>query len=233
MKKETKENPACLNCGFLSFCTINEANPTWIHSINAAVKQQITLKKKQVLHFPKTAFKSLYVIQTGCLKSVEVDNEGNELIRGFYFPGEALGLEAIASGTYLFAAQALTESLLCEIPYNHFMELLNNNTSLQKHILYLTSKQLTINFYLNYLRAEQRLACFLLDLAQRLQINKQELNFILPMSRQEIGNYLRLSGETISRLFTRLKQDKIIATQHKAIQILDLAQLKQLAEQSN
>lgn len=229
MNKKIKDNDSCLNCGFIPFCSMEETNPSWVHQINAVVKQQIILKKKQVLHFRQTTFKSLYVIQSGSLKIFEVDSEGNELIRGFYFAGEILGLEAIASGTYLFTTIALTNSLVCEIPYNHFIELLNCNTSLQKQILYLTSKQLTVNFYLNYLTAEQRFACFLIDVFKRLHVSNQCMEFLLPISRQDIGNYLRLSGETVSRLFTRFKAKNIIAIDHKKIQLLDLEQLKQIA----
>lgn len=229
MNKKTNDNDSCLNCGFIPFCSIEETYPEWSPKNNVVVKQQISLKKKHVLHFRQTAFKSLYVIQSGGLKTFEVDNEGNELIRGFYFAGEILGLEAIASGTYLFTAMALTNTVLCEVPYNHFIELLNCNTRLQKQILCLTSKQLTANFYLNYLTAEQRFACFLIDLFNRLHVNTQCMEFLLPMSRQDIGNYLRLSGESVSRLFTRFKEKKIIAIDHKKIQIIDLDQLKQIS----
>ncbi len=229
MNNKANSISSCSSCGFSPFCHLEEVNPRWIHQINSAVKQQFLLKKKQPLYVPQNTFHSLYAIQSGCLKTYEIDRDGNELINGFYFPGEILGFEAIARGNYLFSAVALSETLVCEIPYSLFIELLNSNSSLQKQVLYLMSQQLTTGTYLNFVTAEQRLAAFLIDLSKRLFVSEQPLEFSLPMSRQDIGNYLRLTAETISRLFTQFKASKIISIEHKKIKFLQLAQLETIA----
>lgn len=220
---------SCSNCGFFSFCTLDGGSPHWLNQISSAVKQHHVLKTRQALYFPQNKFHSLYAIKSGNLKTFKVDRDGNELIRGFYFAGEILGFEAIASGTYLFSAIALSETIVCEIPYNHCIELLNSNPSLQKHILYLFSQKLMVGSYLSLVTAEQRLAAFLIDLFQRLHVGEQRMEFILPMSRQDIGNYLGLTAETISRLFSQFKENKIISIEHKKIQFLQLDQLKLIA----
>lgn len=226
-----KFNPIkpCSNCGFLPFCSLDGGIPHWLNQISSAVKQYHVLKTKQTLFLPQNKFHNLYAIKSGSLKTFEVDKEGNELIRGFYFTGEILGFEAIASGTYLFSAIALSETIVCEIPYNHCLELLNSNSSLQKHLLYLFSQKLMVGSYLNFVTAEQRLAAFLIDLFQRLQVSEQHMEFTLPMSRQDIGNYLGLTAETISRLFSQFKKNRIISIEHKKIQFFQLDQLKLIA----
>lgn len=226
-----KENPlsTCSSCGFSSFCHLEQANPKWVYQINSAVKKQLLLKKKQPLYVPQNTFHSLYAIKSGCLKTYEIDRDGNELINGFYFPGEILGFEAIARGSYLFSAAVLSEALVCEIPYTHFIELLNSNLSLQKQVLYLMSQKLTAGTYLNFVTAEQRLAAFLIDLSKRLFVSEQPLEFSLPMSRQDIGNYLRLTAETISRLFSQFKASKIISIEHRKVKFLQHGHLEMLA----
>lgn len=230
MIKTINPTQSCSHCGFLSFCTLDGGSPQWIKQTSAAVKQEHLLKTKETLYFPQNTFHSLYAIKSGSLKTFEVDKDGNEIIRGFYFAGEILGFEAIASGTYLFSAKALSETIVCEIPYNHFVALLNSNSSLQKQILYLISQKLSIGSYLNFITAEQRLAAFLIDLFKRLHVCEQKMELILPMSRQDIGNYLGLSAETISRLFSQFKENKLISIKDKHIQFLKFDRLKFMAQ---
>lgn len=196
--------------------------------MSPAVKQQYALKKRETLYFPETTFTSLYAIQSGSIKTFEIDQQGNELIHGFYFSGEILGYEGIARGQYLFSAVALSDTVVCEIPYSNFVELLNLNPSLQKHILFLFSQRLSMGSYLCFVTAEQRLAAFLIDLSQRLSFS-QNRHFELPMSRQDIGNYLGLTTETVSRLLSKFKENKLIHVEHKNIEFLQFDQLKLIA----
>ncbi|CEG58366.1 helix-turn-helix domain-containing protein [Legionella fallonii] len=229
MKNDSNDNSTCPNCTFSPFCMTEGKNSRWMNQINLVVKQHHHLQKQEVLYLPQNMFRNLYVIQCGNLKTYQIDAEGNELIRGFYFSGEVLGFEAIYAGNYLFSAVALSETVVCEIPYDNFLELLNSNPALQKHILYLISQQLNIGSYLFSITAEQRLAAFLIDLSNRLHPFEIQLEFLLPMSRQDIGNYLRLTAETISRLLSQFKKNKIIAIDHKRIQFLQPEKLKFMA----
>ena len=224
-------HPTCAHCTFAPFCISERDNSRWMKQINlAAVKQHHHLKKHEVLYLPQNMFRNLYAIQRGNLKTYQVDANGNELIRGFYFAGEVLGFEAIYTRNYLFSAVALSETVVCEIPYDNVLELMHANPSLQKHILYLISQQLNIGSYLFSITAEQRLAAFLIDLSTRLHPLEMQLEFLLPMSRQDIGNYLKLTAETISRLLSQFKENKIIAIDHKKIQFLQLEKLKLIAD---
>ncbi|EHL30875.1 hypothetical protein LDG_7021 [Legionella drancourtii LLAP12] len=230
MVDNDKNQPTCEHCTFSPFCITEEKSLNWMNQNNPVVKQHFHLKKNEVLYLPQHTFRNLYAIQWGNLKTYQVDANGNELIRGFYFTGEVLGFEAIYSRQYLFSAVALSETVVCEIPYDNFLELLQLNPSLQKHILHLMSQQLNVGSYLFSITAEQRLAAFLIDLANRLHPLEMQLNFLLPMSRQDIGNYLRLTAETISRLLSQFKKNKIITIDHKKIQLLQPEQLKLIAD---
>ncbi len=223
MRSSLSHYSSCTSCMFTPFGTTEEQE-------NLAIKQYRTLERKEVLCLPKHKFQSLYVIQHGVLKTYQAEVDGKELIRGFYFAGEILGYEAIYTGHYLFSAAALTETVVCEVPYENFLELLHSNPELQKRILYLISRQLNIGSYLVSSTAAQRLAAFLIDLSVRLHPSEIKREFILPMSRQDIGNYLRLTAETISRVFSRFQKNKIIAINHKKVYLKQPEKLKQIAD---
>ncbi|WED42392.1 helix-turn-helix domain-containing protein [Legionella cardiaca] len=224
------DHPTCENCTFSPFCNAEEKSSQWMSQINRAVKQHHHLKKHAFLHLPQNTFRNIYAIQHGNLKTYQVDANGNELIQGFYFTGEVIGFEAISTGHYRFSVVALSDTVVCEIPYDNFLELLQVNPSLQKQMLHLMSQQLNIGNYLFLVTAEQRLAAFLIDLSYRLHFSEMQLEFLLPMSRQDIGNYLRLTAETISRLLSHFKENKIIAIDHKKIKLLQPEELKLIAD---
>lgn len=220
----------CKKCNLLPFCITEEKNKQWMNQITPAVKQRHHLKKNENLCLPQNRFRNIYAIQYGHLKAYQMDADGNELIRGFYFTGEALGFESIYTKHYIFSTVALSDTVVCEIPYDNFLELLHLNPPLQKHILYLMSQQLNIGSYLSSITAEQRLAGFLIDLSYRLDPSEMQLKYLLPMSRQDIGNYLRLTAETVSRLLSQFKKNKMIAIDHKSIQLLQPNKLKLIAD---
>lgn len=225
-----KNNHHCEKCTFFPFCTIDEINPSWRHHINGAVKQHLYLKKNETLYLSQNTFHNMYAVQKGHLKTYQLDTDGNELIRGFYFTGEVLGFEAIHSQHYHFSAVALSDSVVCEIPYDNFLQVIQTKPSLQKHMLKVMSQQLNIGTYLLSLTAEKRLAAFLIDLSYRLEPGEILMTFELPMSRQDIGNYLKLTAETISRLLSNFNKHKLIKINHRTIAILQPKQLKTIAD---
>jgi len=222
--------PACISCNFSSFCISEKINFA-LKKSSSVIKQQLRLKRKEILCLPKKKFHSLYAIQKGALKAYQAEANGKEVIRGFYFGGEIVGYEAIYTGHYMSSTIALTDTMVCEIPYDKFLKLIHSSPELQKHLLHLISQQLNIGSYVNLPTAEQRFTAFLMDLAQRLTPGKNKSEFItLPMSRQDIGNYLNLTAETISRLFSRLRKNRIVAIKDKMIHFLSHEKLQLIAE---
>lgn len=230
MATSTSNPNICTGCTFSPFCFTEKKASKASKTAHMAVKRHRQLRRKEMLCLPKNKFQNLYVIQQGALKTYQVEADGKELIRGFYLAGEILGYEAIYTNHYLFSAVALSDTLVCEIPYDNFLELLQTRPALQKRILNSISKQLNVGSYLVSTTAEQRLAAFLLDLAARLHPSEVKLEFILPMSRQDIGNYLRLTAETISRIFSRLQKSKIVSIHHKKIRLLESEKLQHIAD---
>ena len=119
------------------------------------------LNRHEHLHFPKYPDLKLFAVKKGALKASQVEVEGREIIRSFYFIGDIIGYEAIYNKEYLYTTVALSEVELCEIPYEQFLKLLQTRPKLQERILYLMSRELTVGTYTTAVPAEQRLAaCF-------------------------------------------------------------------------
>lgn len=211
----------CSQCQLAIFCQQQEISPV------LSVKKNM---RNQFIYTPHTPFQHIYAIRSGAIKVLHINQEGDERIVQFYFKGEVFGFDAIYAERYSYSALALASSQICQIPYSRLLQLFELNPQYYAHLLKLVSQQLSFGHYVTHYSAEQRVACFLLELYQRLHINKTVFEFELPMSRCSIGNYLNFSAETISRVFTRLQQKRLIWTTQKKIKILDLSALQRLAQ---
>lgn len=229
MRECLKLTAECPSCSLALFCVHHQAEMLVEQVRPQTVKKYRHILRHEALFLPNHKFQNLYVISHGVFKAYQIEADGKERIRGFYFPGEILGFEAIYTDSYRVTATALSEALVCEIPYEHFLESVQDKPGLQQRCLYLFSKQLNVGSYLAAATALQRLAAFLLDLSERLHSTEAGTQFIIPMSRQDIGNYLRLSGETISRLLSQMHKSKIIALKYKKIRILQAKRLQEMA----
>jgi CRP/FNR family transcriptional regulator len=170
-------------------------------------------------------FESLYAVRSGAFKTVGVSREGTEKITGFNLPGELLGLEAISSGRHGYNAVALEDSEVCIIPFAQLEQAALTIPALQHQLLRLVSGDISrdhgLMLLLGSMTAEQRLAAFLLSLARRHQrLGYAGEHFILRMTREEIGNYLGLTLETVSRLLSRVQREGLIAVHQRDIDIL-------------
>lgn len=217
----------CTHCSFIPFCQADADDHG--HNKQRIAIQSRKLARNEVLCVRNNKFQSLFAIESGSVKAYQVDSNGREHIKSFYFAGEVLGYRAIHSGFYISSVVALTDSVVCEVPYNRFLALLKSKPDLHQTILALISKQLTVGSYVDAASAEQRVAAFMIDIAARLG-GAATQSVKLPMSRQDIGNYLGLTAETVSRVFTRLQDDDVLAIDGKSVQILDVARLCSLAE---
>lgn len=220
----------CCGCHFSPLCFANTCQNSFANSAILPIKRRIVLQKKEVLFTPNSAFQFLFAIEKGAIKTVQLETDGSELIRGFYFSGEILGYKAIYTGRYQSTAKALSETHVCVIDYRDFLYFLQSNPKLHQHIMHLISLQMNAGSYLVSTSADRKLAAFLLDLSIRLNSPSSQSEIHLPMSRQDIGNYLRLTAETISRISSRLVQNKIIAVDNKKITLLNKDALRKVAD---
>lgn len=209
---------ACHQCSFEAFCFGAEKSDI--------VTKHHHLKRKEVLHLPGDIFKSFYAIQSGALKTFATDAMSHETIHGLYLQKEVYGYDAIYTERYVFSAEALSDTELCEIPYQAFLQLLQKKPNLLSRMLYLMSQQLTMSSYLQLVTAQQKIAAFLLDLRNRLSPHSEDASFLLPMAYQDIGDYLGLATETVSRMLSLFKKKGLIAIDTKKIHLFELKQLQ-------
>lgn len=224
-----KNNPTCKNCMLYCFCSA----PMDYQALSAQllVRKKHKLKHKELLYSYRDQFANVYAVKAGGLKTYHVDADGQERIHQFYLAGEILGFEAIYTDYYPFSAIAIaSDTVVCEIPYESLLGYVYSYPELHRKILYFMSQRYTFGLYITAPSAEQRLAAFLLELSGRLHAQEQRQEFSLSMSRQDIGNYLGLAAETVSRLFTRLQQSNIISANNRKIKILEMRKLQWLAQ---
>ena len=202
--------------------------------VDEAVKRSKPIQKNQALYEVGEAFSSIFAVRSGAVKTFTIDEDGEEHVIGFYLPGELVGLDAIGTDNYNNTAKALETSSLCEIPFSSMAELSQKISNLQVHMYNLLSKEIRedqeLQMLLSKKTAEERIAAFLFNLAERYRARKLSATlFRLPMVRTDIANYLGLAVETTSRIFTRLQQQDVIAVKGKEVEVLDPQKLCELA----
>lgn len=227
MRDYFSNNQNCSHCNFSPFCQVEGNLDQHTHcSLNSLVTNSRTLARNEMLCTRNNKFQSLFAIKSGAVKAYQVDSNGKEHIKAFYFAGEVLGYRAIHTGFYLSSVAALTDTVVCEVPYDSLLELLKVKPELNQPILALISKQLAAGSYVDASSAEQRVAAFIIDVTAR--IGGGALAVKLPMSRMDIGNYLGLTAETVSRILMRLQDDGMLLIDGKSVQIKDPAKLRSI-----
>lgn len=224
---------ACGNCSLSTLCLPFGLNNNDVERLENIVKRGRPIQRGQVLYNPGDKFRSLYVIKTGVVKTYTQTPSGDEHVVGFHLPGEMLGLDAIQDERHGCFAKALETTAVCELPFTRLEELSTTIPSLQHQMMRLLSKEISnetnMVSLLNNSTAEERLAAFLMSLSERFkQRGFSPTDFFLAMSRQDIGSYLGLALETVSRLFTRFQDEGILKVERKHVQIKDIDRLRSL-----
>ena len=184
------------------------------------------IKRGETLYRAGAAFESLYAVRSGFLKSRVLLEDGRDQVTGFHMAGEVVGMDGIGTDTHSADVIALEDSEVCVIPYA-LLEEPHLRRQLQKMMSREMVREQGVMMLLGSMRAEERLATFLLNLSQRFVARGYARDdFHLRMTREEIGSYLGLSLETVSRLFSRFQDDGLMTVQQKHIHILDIPGLK-------
>ena len=199
-----------------------------------ATRKQV--KQGQMLFSNGDAFKSLYAIRTGFFKTCISNEDGREQVTGFQMAGEIIGLDGIVTDQHSCNAVALEDAEVCVMPFANVEELSREFPVLQRHMHKVMSREIVrengMMMMLGNMRAEERLAAFLLNLVQRLHARGfSQSEMILRMTREEIGSYLGLKLETISRTFSKLCDDGIIEVKQRYVKILAPDELKKITNQ--
>ncbi|MBS0336006.1 MAG: helix-turn-helix domain-containing protein [Proteobacteria bacterium] len=181
---------------------------------------------------------TLAVVRRGTLKSAVLDEQGREQVVGFHLTGELLGLDGIAAGKYCRDVVALEDSEVCRIPYPELQKLSNDIPAVANYIQTTMSREISraygVMLLLGSMRAEMRLAFFLLDLSRRvLARGYSPTRLSLPMTRKEIGGYLGLKLESVSRLFSTFQRDGLIEVRGKAVNLVELGRLQEIVQDAH
>lgn len=221
----------CQNCSFNHLCIPVALNQTEMESLDDIIERKRPLHKNDQLTIPGQSFTSLFAIRSGSFKSYITSSDGEQQITGFHFPGDIVGFDGLHSQEYQSFTQAMETSMICELPYEKLDEMSSHLPSLRKEMLKIMSTEInqdhSMMMLLNKRTAEERLGHFLVNLSDRFsQRGFSSTEFNLTMTRNEIGNHLGLTVETVSRLLTRFQKENIISVDGKLIVITDEASLK-------
>lgn len=202
--------------------------------LDAIIGRRRKIAKDTHLYRIGDKFTNLYAIRLGHFKTYQVSPSGEQQVTGFQMAGELLGMDAISTDHHHCDAMALEDSEVCEIPFGRLEELFGSIPSLLHHFHRMMSQEITreqnVMLLLGNMRAEQRFAAFLTNLSSRYAARGySSTTFQLRMSREEIGNYLGLTIESISRLLSRLKKQGLLRVANREIELLDLMKLRALA----
>jgi CRP/FNR family transcriptional regulator len=208
-------------------------SPEEVDRLDELVSTRRKVKRGESVFHSGEPFSALYAVRVGFFKTRLTSADGRDQVTGFFMGGELLGMDGIGTEKHTCTATALEDSDVCVIPFARLEDLSRDFEPLQRHFHKMMSREIvrdqSIMLLLGSMRAEERLAAFLLNLSQRLTSRGYSPSeFVLRMTREEIGSYLGMKLETVSRLFSRFQEDGLISVQQKNVHIVEIAGLRAL-----
>lgn len=221
----------CAACRLGPLCLGNDHSESTMQAMAELVHARPMIPGGSVLFREGERFTALYAVRAGYFKTSTHGPDGSEQVLGFHLPGDILGFDAIHHGRYHATATALGSASACSVPFDELATLAARDPALQRRLYGLLSRD--INSYFGRLgdaTADQRMAGFLMELSRRFSERGYSPRlFLLAMSRRDIGNYLRLATETVSRVLTRFQDEGLIRVTRREVELLDRDQLAVLA----
>jgi len=226
---------SCNTCSLTDLCLPHGMDMDDVDALDRVVKRLPPLQPGQHLYRTGDPGRALYAVRSGCLKTYCTTEDGDEQVLGFTLPGELVGLDGLHNGHYVSNSIALETASVCTLPYDQLESLCHTLPALQRQVLRIVGKEVANDqkmlMLLGKRSAEERLAAFLVSLSARYKSrNLSATEFNLPMSRQDIGNYLGLAIETVSRLFAHFQEQKLLTVNRRAVVLTDLERLKGMVE---
>lgn len=230
---ESPRPSRCSTCSLHQLCLPTGLCESDMQRLDRVIVRRRRVARDEALYRMDDPFTSLYAVRLGHFKTHQVSADGAEQITGFQMAGELLGMDAIGTGRHHSYAVALEDSEVCEIPFARLEELLVEIPALLRHFHRMMSQEITRDqstmLLLGNMRAEQRFSSFLVNLSSRYKVRGYSATgFQLRMSREDIGNYLGLTIESVSRLLSKFKKRGWIKVSNREIELLDLPTLKGL-----
>lgn len=225
----------CQNCTLADLCLPHGMDHDALEELDRIVVRHNPYQPGQHLYRPGDSSHALYAVRSGALKSYCITADGDEQVLGFTLPGELTGMDGLSGGCYSSASVVLETSSICELPFSRLEGLCHEIPGLHKQMMNVVGREITSDQHMLMLlgkrTAEERLASFLLSLSSRYHMRGlSATEFNLPMSRQDIGNYLGMAIETVSRLFAQFQDRKLLEVHRRQLKILDLGRIKEMVE---
>lgn len=239
-RKEQKLNidaikVSCQNCTLAELCLPHGMDQRDLEKLDDIVGRNPPYHRKDHLFRPGQKSHALFAVRSGALKAYCLTEDGEEQVLGFILPGELAGMDGLSGDHYASASVALETTSICELPYDKLNALCKLLPGMHDQLMRIVGKEITTDQQMLTLlgkrNAEERLAAFLLSLSSRYQsrgLSTTEFN--LPMSRQDIGNYLGLAIETVSRLFAHFQKDKLLEVSRRKVVLVDMPRLRGMVE---
>jgi len=204
-----------------------------VKQFDALLTHRTKLKKQDILFRGGEPFHALYAVQFGSLKTVVLADDGREQVIGYHMLGDIIGFDGIDNNEHHAGAIALEDTQVCALPFHSITNLARSIPALQRHLHHMLSTELSraqsAMLMLGTMHAAERVAMFLLNLADRYRRRGySSTEYVLRMTREEIGSYLGLKLETVSRQFTRFHQEGLIHVQGRSVKLLNTIALKQI-----
>jgi CRP/FNR family transcriptional regulator len=223
----------CSSCNLRELCLPGGVCADDIARLENIVYARKRVKRGETLFSAGDEFRTVYAIRSGFFKTSLVDGDGREQVTGFFMGGELLGMDGLGSGCHDGTAVALEDSEVCVMPYALIETMAREVPGLQRHLHAVLAREIVrdhgVMLLLGSMRAEERLAAFLINLSKRfVRRGFSACEFHLRMTREEIGSYLGLKLETVSRLFSQFQKDGLIAVEQKHVRIRDIEGLEKL-----
>lgn len=225
---------SCKNCSVGVLCVPRGLDSEDIPKLDNIVQHRTILQRGDFLYHVDQPFGKIYALKSGAVKILSYDDFNNEHIQGIYLTGELIGFDALADNLHRCSVVALETCHVCEIPADMLDGVDHSIPSLHRQLIRHIGHKINSTEYhvvVNKAGAQFRLVSFLLNLSARFAARGfSPYEFSIYLTRQEIGNYLNLTTETVSRLMRNLDRSGIIQLQQKRIKVLDMPQLKAIIQ---
>jgi CRP/FNR family transcriptional regulator len=229
----TRATTPCSICNLKDRCMPSGVEPEELVQMDPLVARRIRLHKGDALFRAGERFTSLYAIRSGSCKTVLPGEDGQDQVAGYHMAGDVIGTDGIGTEAHDCEAIALEDMEVCGLPFDRVEEFARQNAHFQRSLTRLLSREITrerrVTMILGTMHADQRLATFLLDLAHRYhERGYSSVEFVLRMTREEIGSHLGLKLETVSRLFSRFHEEGLIQVHGRVVKLLDRNALRKV-----
>jgi len=231
-------NASCLNCGLQKICFPSGLHKVDINRLDEIVERKSPFEKNQHLYKEGDKFISVYAVRAGVIKLYSYSDKGDEVVHGFYLPGDVIGFDGLVQNEYLYNAVALDSTSVCNLSYDELSDLSLKIPNLNQQMMSVMSKEMQDGRMHSELlikrNADQRVAQFICNMSERYKNCGYAYDeFRLNILHRDVALYLGLTPETVSRILAKFNTDRIVSWKKKEVVIFNEEKLKEAAGLNN